>query len=137
MEEKQKQTEDKIEKITAEQLKVNLESDVKAYTKSLEDAKKGLENYTRQLKYSQEMWDILSEKDSIRRIEPQFNYELNEKWWELMHQKQLDKIRQDKAVSEGTLAQLKQQVVDTENALKASKEKLEKFSSSDEPKKGE
>ena len=127
MEEKQKQVEEKIETLSAEQLKKNLESDVKAYTKSLENAIRDLENYSRQLDYSERMWNILSKKDAIKRIEPLFNYEKEGEWWDLMHEKQLDKIRQDRAVAQGTLKQFENSIKDTEEALKSSQDKLEKF----------
>jgi len=119
------------EQLTAEQLVANLENDVKAYTKSLEDAEKSLEDYLRQYEYTKKMWDILSEKDAVRKLNPDYQYETKEEWWELMEIKQADKIRQDRAVSEGTIKQFEVQIEGIKEAIISSQAKLDKFMEDD------
>ena len=113
-------------KLTAEQMKLNLENDVKAYTKSLEDAIKAKEDYMEQLEIDEQMWQILEKPDSIRRLNPMFEYEKDPMWVELQQKKQYYKIRQDRAVAQGTVKQLDEQIKFIEEALASAQSKLDK-----------
>jgi ABC-type oligopeptide transport system ATPase subunit len=113
--------------LTAEQMVANYENDVKAYTKALEDAVKQLKDYNEQLEIDSQMWDILDKPGSIRRLDPMFVYEKDPKWSELQQKKQYYKIRQDRAVAEGTVKQYEDQIVSITEALKSANEKLDKF----------
>jgi len=124
--------EEVAEQLTAEQLKENLENDVKAYTKALGEAHKSLDDYNEQLVIDNQMWDILDKPGSIKRLNPLFEYEKDPKWAELQQQKQYYKIRQDRAIAEGTVKQLEDQIKSIESALESAQKKLDKFGGDEE-----
>jgi len=121
-----------VEQLTAEQMKENLENDVRAYTKSLADAKESKSDYLEQLEVDKQMWDILDKPNSIRKLIPVFEYEKDPMWAELQQKKQWYKIRQDRAVAEGTVKQLDDQIKSIEEALESAQAKLDKFGGSEE-----
>lgn len=128
----EKQIEEEAVKLSAEQAVANLENDVKAYTKSLELAEKDMENYLEQLEIDKQMWDILEKEGSVRRLNPMFAYEQDPNWDKLQHAKQLYKIRQDRAMAEGTIKQYEDQIESIKKAIESSKEKLARFKGEEE-----
>lgn len=121
------ETQDELAQITAEQLLEELENDVQAYEKAVEKAEKDLANYTEQLAVDEQLWAILEKPGSVRKLQPTHEYETDENWFELMHQKQLYQLRQDRAVAEGTVKQLKATVEGAKEAQAKTIKKLEEF----------
>jgi hypothetical protein len=128
----QEQTEDAAVTLSAEQAVANLKNDVKAYTKSLEMAEADLANYIEQLDVDKQMWDILEKEGSVRRLNPMFEYENDPNWDKLQHKKQLFKLKQDRAMAEGTVKQFEDQIKNTQRAIEEAKEKLDRFNGDSE-----
>ena len=120
--------ESEAEQLTAEQMVENLESDVRAYTKALEDAIKQKADYEEQLEIDKQLWDILDKPGSLERLNPMFGYEKDPMWSELQQKKQWYKNRQERAISEGSVKQFEDQITSIKEALQSSQNKLDKFS---------
>jgi len=119
---------DELSQVSEDQLLVNLQNDVEAYTKALETAKKEKDNYNEQLAIDHELWDILLAKNALRKLDPQHEYEKNDRYWELQEAKFGYKVRMDKAMAEGRSKEFDIRIGQTEEALERAKEKLERFS---------
>jgi len=117
-------TDDELAEVTKEGMLANLKADIEAYKKRIEQIKADKENYETQLEIDRQMWAILERPESIQRIEPAFKYELDPDWYALQHQKQLFKIRMDRATAEHTLSQFDSQLQATEEALASAEERL-------------
>lgn len=118
---------DEVATITEEQMLDNLKNDVKAYTKSLEDAKKSKEDYIEQYEIDKKIWDIVSRPGALEKLSPIYAFEKDPEFVKLQEQKQAYKIRQDRAIGDGQLEQFDIQIKNTEEALERAKKKLEIF----------
>lgn len=120
---------DELAQASEEQLVDNLANDVRAYERALERAKKDKENYMIQLDVDEKIWAILEKEDSFTRIaEPQFEFERNPEYWKLQREKNMFKIRENRAVAQSTIKQFDETIKATEEALEGSQKKLDKFS---------
>lgn len=121
-------TGDELSQVSQEQLVANLESDVRAYERALQQAHKDKENYKVQLELDEKIWAMLEADGSFKRIsQPNFAFEDNPEYWELQRQKNMFKIRQERALANNRLLQFDEQIVQTEKALEDSKRKLTRF----------
>jgi hypothetical protein len=117
--------EEDLEVATLEQQKANREADVRAYERSLEQLHKNKENYITQLEVDKKIWEILEADDAMVYVgEAKFKFEQNPEYWRLQHEKNKFKIRESKAVADGTLKQMDDSIKQTEEALQRAKELL-------------
>ena len=119
---------DEVGALTQEQLVSNLQNDVEAYTKALEDIKKSEVRYAEQWEVDKKLWDILAEEDNHRKLNPEYGYEANAEFWELKKQKLLWKIEEDTHVANRRIEGYKEQAHQTQEALAKAQAKLDKFS---------
>jgi len=124
--------EGKIAELTSEQMIINLKNDVEAYGKALDKAIKDKEHYIKQLDVDKELWSILEQPGVIKKIKPVFIYEENPRYWELQEKKFGFKLDMDKAMAEGQLKQLEDNIKYTTEALEGAKEKVKRFGGKDE-----
>jgi len=118
---------DEVATVTEEQLLVNLKNDVEAYTEALKKAKEDKENYAEQFELDKQIWKIVSAEGALEKLKPVYAFEKDPEFVKLQEKKQAYKIRQDKAMGEGTLKQFDESIKNTEKALNSAKEKLDTF----------
>lgn len=123
------ETQDEQSEVTAKQLLVEMERDVAAYEKSIEQTTKDIANYEEQLEVDKQLWDILEKPGSTRKLSPDYEYQTDEKWWDLMHKKQMFQLRQDRAIADGKIKQMRTVLEETNKAYDGAKERLTKFKS--------
>lgn len=116
-----------VASVTKSEMLIELRNDVEAYKKALESAEKNYLNYKEQLDVDIAQWEILLKPGAIRKIVPERNYELDEKYWEASEKKQAFAIRQDRAIAEGQLKQLQNTVDNCKRALENATAKLKRF----------
>ena len=118
---------DELGKLTAEQMKGKLEQDVTTLEKYLEQVKKDKANYEEQFEVDNAIWELIEAPGMLRKIEPTFEFEKSDKYWELQEKKQYYRIRQDRAIGENQLKGYDYQVEELIKKLNAAKEKLKAF----------
>jgi hypothetical protein len=116
-----------VAQVTKQEMLRNLREDVKSYEKVTEDAKKTLENYKEQVAVDLRVYELMLEPGAMRKLNPERGYETKDEYWDLVYKKQEFKIREDRAIMEGQLKQLENDVKVREEALKNAAEKLRKF----------
>lgn len=118
---------DVIGKVTEVEMLENLENDVDALTKAVENAQKDLDNFKPQLELDERLWNLLSQPGALRKKKSDFVFEDSDEYWDINEKRQAFKIRQDRALARSHLTQLENTVEDTTRALERAKEKLAKF----------
>jgi hypothetical protein len=108
-------------------MRENLVSDVEAYTKALENNKKDLEHYKEQYELQDKIWNNISKPGQLRKLEPVYQFQLDDEYWRLQELKQANDIKLERKQAEATIKQLESVVEGSIEALKNAKEKLERF----------
>ena len=111
-------------KLTEEKMRESLENDLKAIDTRLEQLKKERKNYEDQFRLDCEIWDILQKPGNFKKVEPDYVFEQDEKYWELQARKQAFSIREDRAKGEGYLKGYDMQEKELKERRKSTEAKL-------------
>jgi hypothetical protein len=83
--------------------KEQLERELELFTKNLEQIEAEKANFAPQWEIDKELVEIILDKDNLQKVNPEFKYELNPRYWEL-RKKQIEyKFRMDKHLAESKL----------------------------------
>ena len=80
-----------------------LETELEAHNRNLEDTKERKEIFKEQLARDIRIWEIMLTGDNYRRVTPVYKYETLDEYWELAKGQIEDKITQERQRSEGML----------------------------------
>jgi len=111
------------EEIEKEQRKT-LNEEIVLFTKNIESSKKGKKNFEEQWVVDNEVYEIILKDINMRKINPDFNYERDERYWELRKTQLSYKYRMDKHMSEAKLEEYDRQVEILTEQLDIAKAKL-------------
>ena len=89
--------------LTLEELRNQRNRDIEQAQEYIEKLDKDIENYKPQLKLAEELWAILENKETYKKIEPTWEFEKNPRYWEIQHEQNMFKIRDERAKSQNTL----------------------------------
>ncbi len=98
-------TNDEIGEVTVEELKKILVQDISQYEDKLVKIEADRKNYKDQLKVDQELWSILLNKDTYKKVNPDYVYEQNPRYWELQYIKLEHKLKSEQMRAESTMQQ--------------------------------
>ena len=118
--------------VIVEELIDTLERDIVAYEKQLGNLDKELENYEAQLKIDEELWDLLSDRKTYKRLKIDWEFENNERYWDLQFQKHQYKLRQAKAQAYGTRDGIKHEIEVITADYEDKKQKLKELKEGDD-----
>lgn len=104
-----------------------LNEEIELFTKNIESSKKSKANYEEQWVVDNEIYEIILKEDNMRKINPDFKYESDERYWELRRTQLSYKYRMDKFMSEAKLTEFDRQVEVLEEQLKIATTKLEEM----------
>lgn len=95
--------------IEAEQRKT-LTKEIKLFTKNRESSKKGKANFEEQWLVDNEIYEIILKGDNMKKLNPDFGYETDDRYWDLRNSQLSYKYRMDKHMSEAKLEEYDRQV---------------------------
>jgi hypothetical protein len=116
-----------VAQVTKQEMIRNLQEDVNSYQKVTDEAIKTLANYKEQAAVDLRTYELMLEPNALRKIVPERNYELTDEWWGLIYKKQEFDIREKRAIIDGHIKRLENDVTVREEALKNAIAKLKKF----------
>lgn len=100
------------------QYKEELLTEIKNFEDTIEKTQQDLDNFKEQWENDLVIYDEMLKEGAIRRINPEFNYELSDRYWNAREKQLGYKFRMDKHMAEAKMQQY-QTIIDT------SKEQLE------------
>jgi hypothetical protein len=124
--------EDSVGQVTHEQMIEELENDVKAYTKALENAKKDLKIYEDQFKLDEKIWEILEKPGSLVSLDPKYAYEKDPDFIKVREEKQKIQNKEDRALALGKIEGIKYSIEENKKNIQKAKDKLAKFKGDEE-----
>ena len=102
-----------------------LEKEIELFTNNLVQKEKLKVRFARQWKRDEEIWTI--KLDNIRKIEPIYEYEKSDKYWELLTDAVMDQYLQDKFTTESKLKHFDMEKEDITAELESCQKKLDEM----------
>lgn len=120
---------EKISKPTDEEIsstmKENYLNEKEQFEKALKDKKEGKERFQRQWDRDKEIWEL--KLNGAKKITPNYEFEENPRYWELMKDVIRDQMVQDQHVSESKLKQMDEDIKSLQEQLDSINDALEKL----------
>lgn len=117
-------TTDNIGAEILEAQKEQLHKEIELFEKNLEQLKKDKENFVTQWAVDNKLYEIILKDDNMKKINPEFGYELNPEYWELRHKQQEFRYRMDKHLAESKIRGYDVQMQAAEEQLVSANQKL-------------
>lgn len=115
---------DDLSEISIEQLKSTIERELITYNERLEDNRRAKDNYEKQWRIEEKIYEIRLEGDNYRKVNSDFAYEDVPGYWDLVKQIAAYKFREEKHIAEQRLEDydrqydiLKERIADREAQL--------------------
>lgn len=112
-----------------EQYKEELQKEVESFEDAIKSTQEALENFQEQWENDKVVYNEMMKdgKESIKKINPEYSYELSDKYWEGRFNQLWYKWRQDSFLAERKIEEYKLKIEEMQKQLESSKQKLEEM----------
>lgn len=105
----------------------NIRREYDMFVQKKKDLTEFIANFKEQCKREGKLRDLIVRNDNFKKVEPTYKFELEDEYWELARQKQLDKNKSEEAAEKAKTEQLEAQLEHMQKEIDSAKEKLEEF----------
>ena len=114
------ESQDDVEQV--KQQLTSAEREIEAFEKALESKKEGKERYIGQVARQKKIREL--QIANYRKVEPTFEFEKLDEYWELQVEELADKMREEEQVGKGTVERFDLEIEQIESTIENNKEKI-------------
>lgn len=122
---------DDIGKEMIEATRDKILKELEMFQNKLPEQQKGKERFVKMWERDKRMYELMLEGDNHKKIEPQWNYEKSEEYWDIRKSQLQDKYEQDKFVSERKIEEYDASIEAIQEEIESCKKQLAELDEGD------
>ena len=123
---------DDIGKEMIQKTKENIQKELEQFQKNYPEMVKHKERFEKMWARDKRMYELMLENGNYKKIEPQYQYETVEEYWDIRKSQLQDKFDEDRFLSEQKIAEYTANLKHMEEEMKSCEKQLKEFDKGDE-----
>lgn len=123
---------DDIGKEMIEKTRENIQNELEQFKKNYPEMVKHKDRFVEMWNRDKRMYELMLEDGNYKKIEPQYQYETVEEYWDIRKSQLQDKFAEDKYLSEQKIVEYEANLKHMEEEMQSCEEQLKKLDEGDE-----